>query len=269
MVYRKLDPPQSLSSLIECFYILEDHLEQELVVQSPPNGFCAMVFSIGDVYSAFQGDQVPREVPRTFISGQFTSNYHLVLRGNVEVAGIVFKPSALHNLFGLRMSTIVNSRMPLEYIVQQDADNLLRRIQGTNDINERANILFDFVALRFESGHHKPNAADEAIAIMDLYKGNITVKEVAEKLSVSQRSLEKWFLEKVGISPKLYARIKRFSILSNIVAHKKKVDWQEVLFEAGFHDQSHLIKEYLDFNKMNPADYHQKHHELVRYIRKD
>jgi AraC-like DNA-binding protein len=249
--------------------MLEDQLDEELVVQSPPNGFNAMVFTCGHSYKAFQGPEDAQEVPKAFLSGQFTSNYHLVLKGNVRIAGIVFRATALHNLFGLRMSNLVNNRMPLHYILEQQADLLYEAVKLAEDTNARADVLFNFLLRRIEESPLKLNAADEAVLIIDRQKGNITVKEVAEELHVSQRTLEKWFLEKVGISPKLYCRIKRFAVLSNIVAHKEKVDWQEILFEAGFHDQSHLIKEYLDFNKMNPAEYHQKHHEASRFVKKD
>jgi AraC-like DNA-binding protein len=227
-----------------------------------------MVFNYGDAYQAFQGDELPRDVPTAFFSGQFTSNFHLILKGNVRIAGVVFKPSAINNLFGIRMSTLVNSRMLLNYALAEKATDLHNQIGSAKSDQVRADILFTFLSDKLKEINYTPTLTDQAVAIIDQNKGNIAVNEVAEKLGVSQRSLEKWFLEKVGLSPKFYARIKRFSVLSNIVAHKEKVDWQEVLVEAGFHDQSHLIKEYLDFNKMNPSTYHEKHTEAIRYINK-
>jgi AraC-like DNA-binding protein len=94
------------------------------------------------------------------------------------------------------------------------------------------------------------------------------VDGVADELRVSRRYLEKNFLEKVGVSPKFYARIKRFTELSKQVAYGKDWDWQEIISNFGFHDQSHLVKEFLVFNNMNPTDYFQNHKELIRLIKK-
>ena len=107
---------------------------------------------------------------------------------------------------------------------------------------------------------------DEAIDFIDINKGCITVDAVAAYLRISRRYLEKKFLEKVGISPKYYARVKRFSVLSNEIAHSKRIDWQHIVSHYGFHDQSHLVKEFLEFNQMNPTQYHLLHKEMVRLI---
>jgi hypothetical protein len=56
--------------------------------------------------------------------------------------------------------------------------------------------------------------------------------------------------------------------LANQVAHAKEVDWQQLVEEGRLHDQSHLIKEFQEFNKMAPTDYHQNHNELTRFVKK-
>ena len=105
------------------------------------------------------------------------------------------------------------------------------------------------------------------ICPLEQLKGCISVEEVATHLKISRRYLEKKFLEKVGVSPKFYARIKRFGNLSNKIAHNEKIDWQEIVMEYGFHDQSHLVKEFIEFNQMNPSAYHLAHKELTRFVK--
>jgi AraC-like DNA-binding protein len=108
---------------------------------------------------------------------------------------------------------------------------------------------------------------DEAVDYIDSRKGCVSVEAVSEYLKISRRYLEKKFLEKVGVSPKFYARIKRFGALSNKIAHNEKIDWQEIVVEYGFHDQSHLVKEFIEFNQMNPSQYHLLHREMTRFVK--
>ena len=114
MRYQKFPPAAELLPFVECYFVWEGEAKESLDVQSPPNSFNALVFNYADPNEAYQNGGPRMLVPKVFASGQFTSNYHLVLKGAIGMIGIVFKPSALHNFFGVRMSQLVNSRMSLE-----------------------------------------------------------------------------------------------------------------------------------------------------------
>src|SRR5689334_22868482 len=122
MRYLKFKPSLELTSFVECYYVWQGETNGRLEVQSPPNSFTAIVFNYGSPNWAYQHHSELVSVPNTFVSGQFTSNYHIVLDGKINMVGIVLKPSALHNFFGLSMSHLVNSRMPLELLLPQNAD---------------------------------------------------------------------------------------------------------------------------------------------------
>src|SRR3990170_1579171 len=198
MRYLKFKPAKSLTPFIECYFIWEGEAPEQIEVQSPPNCFGAIVFNYGDPTWASQNSSDLLTVPASFICGLFTSNFRRVMKGKIGMAGIVFKVTAIHNIFGIRMSTLVNSRMPLDLLIGADA----------------------------------------------------------EKLS-----------ESIHLESTDEARIKRFGTLSNRVAHATTIDWQDVVFENGLHDQSHLVKEFKEFNKMNPSEYHQNHNEMTRFVK--
>lgn len=267
MRYQKFKPDKSLSSFIECYFIWEGEAKQQIEVQSPPNCFCAIVFNYGDPTWVYQNSKEIFSVPNAFICGLFTSNYHRVLKNKIGMAGIVFKATAIHSFFGIRMSSLVNSRMPLDLLLGDQATEILTAIMCESTDEGRIKILENFVLSYVEEAKKKRSIIDEAIDFIDKHKGSISVEEVASKFKVSRRYLEKQFLEKVGVSPKFYARIKRFGTLSNKVAHLEKVDWQDVVFETDLHDQSHLVKEFMEFNKMNPSEYHLKHREMTRFLK--
>jgi len=268
MRYQKFPPSAELKPFVECYFIWEGEAKESLDVQSPPSSFTAMVFNYGDQYEAYQHSTARAVVPKAFVCGLFTSNYHLVLKGKIGIVGIVFRPSALHNFFGIRMSQLVNSRMALELLLQDKAQWLSAHIKEALNDKGRNQILEEFVLSHLPDAKPRLSVIDEAIELIDRHKGSISVEAVANQLKISRRYLEKKFLEKVGVSPKFYARIKRFSDLSNKVAHSKKFDWQDIVFENGLTDQSHLVKEFLEFNKMNPTDYFLKHNELIRFVKR-
>jgi AraC-like DNA-binding protein len=266
MRYQKFPPKSELFPFVECYFIWEGDVPNGLKVQSPPNGFCSMVFNFGDPYLASQNNATPMEVPKAFLSGQFTANYSLELKGTIGVAGIVLKPCSVHNIFGSRMSELVNSRASLTFF-PLPADVLWSAVKSESSDEGKIKILEQLMISYLPIAKANISIIDEAVEYIDSCKGCVSVETVAERLGISRRYLEKKFLEKVGVSPKFYARLRRFGTLSNRVAHLEKIDWQQIVLEYDFHDQSHLVKEFMEFNQMNPSQYHMLHNELTRFVK--
>lgn len=268
MHYQKFIPCKLLTPFVECYFSWKGLAEKELDAQSPPNSFCAIVFNYATPYQSYQYTTPRMVVPKAFACGPFTSNYHLVLKGEIGMVGIVLKASSLHNFFGVRMSGLVNNRMALELLLPEQADSIQTTLKGTVTDEDKVQILEDFLLARLPDAKSRLSVIDEAVELIDQNQGCINVETVAENLNISKRYLEKKFLDKVGVSPKFYARIKRFTNLSKEVAYNKNLNWQDLVFKYGLHDQSHLVKEFMEFNQMNPTDYFSKHKELVRFVKR-
>jgi len=268
MHYQKFKPCEQLKPFVECYFIWKGVAEKELDVQSPPSSFCAIVFNCATPYQSYQNSNTRMDVPKAFACGPFTSNYHLVLKGEIAMIGIVFKASSLHNFFGLRMSGLVNNRMALAHILPEATDLILVTLKATATDADKVKILEIFLLDRIMDAKARLSVIDEAVELIDQNQGCITVETVAQQLKISKRYLEKKFLEKVGVSPKFYARIKRFTNLSKEVAYNKNLNWQELVFKYGLHDQSHLVKEFIEFNQMNPSEYLKNHQELIRFVKR-
>ncbi len=268
MEYKKIQPDKALAGWLECYYEWTGMADSETVVQSPPTARTAIVFNLGAPTSASHGEGEKIAVPMAFVCGQFTSNYRLTLNGRIHMIGIVFRAWSIHDFFGVRMSMLVNNRMDLSLLLGDLAAAMHEQLTKSKTTEERVSILEKFLLERLPAAQKKLNVIDDAVAFIDDKRGVITVQEVAEKFNISKRYLEKRFLEKVGTSPKMYARTIRFSYISTIIANQDKVDWQEIVEQHGLHDQSHLVKEFMEFNKRNPSEYHQTHVEMVRFVKK-
>lgn len=266
MNYQKFTPSPLLQPWVECYYQWTGLAEKELEVQSPPSARTALVFNLAGPCQSYQQTSTRIEVPMTFLCGQFTSNYHIVLNGSVHMIGIVFRPFGIHDFFNLRMSMLVNTRMDLSLVIGSEAGVMLNKLKEKT--TDRIALLESFLMKRLPAAKKKVNVINDVVSYIDQKRGNVTVQEAAEKFGVSKRYVEKHFLEKVGTSPKLYARTIRFSYISLLVASKEKVDWQEIIELYGLHDQSHLVKEFIEFNRRNPTEYHQNHNELIRLVKK-
>jgi methylphosphotriester-DNA--protein-cysteine methyltransferase len=96
----------------------------------------------------------------------------------------------------------------------------------------------------------------------------LQVGDLLKNSFMSRRSFERKFFQKVGLSPKYYARIRRIGYLCNLIAGKKKVDWSSVFHECEFYDQAHFIKDFEEFTGRPPQQYLRENNELANLVEK-
>ena len=67
-------------------------------------------------------------------------------------------------------------------------------------------------------------------------------------------NFQRVFLERVGVSPKLFSRIVRFEAALKSKTASPHVSWTTVAQECGFHDQMHLIHDFRQFSGEIPTN---------------
>lgn len=93
----------------------------------------------------------------------------------------------------------------------------------------------------------------EAVRLIYQSKGTIQIKELIEKLFISQSPFEKRFRKVVGTTPKKFASIVRFNTVLDSLNHTKSLT--EICYENGFFDQAHFIKDFKRFTGDTPDNF--------------
>jgi AraC-like DNA-binding protein len=267
--YQKYNPRPVLEPFIVCYYDLAYTEGETKIIQSPPSGYTAIIFNLGDPYAVRTAEQEDFQImPDCLLAGQQTKNYRLRFSGSVRQTGIVFKPTAIATLFDFPMRTIVDKRVNLDALLGDQAAELYASLKRAVDIVGKLDTLNTYFTTRMGGHETRVNVADMAAELILRNTGNITIECLMDELCVSRRHLERKFLEKTGLTPKHYCRIVRMAPISNQVAHASHVDWQDMVFQGGFHDQNHFIKDFKALNDLSPARYLQEHEELTRLLDK-
>ncbi|MCX2680026.1 helix-turn-helix transcriptional regulator [Galbibacter sp. EGI 63066] len=93
----------------------------------------------------------------------------------------------------------------------------------------------------------------DAVKLIYEAKGTIRIKELNEKLSISQSPFEKRFRKVVGTTPKKFASIVRFNtVLDNL---NKTKSLTEICYENNFFDQAHFIKNFKQYTGTTPENF--------------
>ena len=271
MIYRKYRPSELLNPFIECYFVWDSEgpMEEAITIESPPNGFCSIVFNYGDSYYLQNKKYEKMQVPKQFVSGQSIYSYKLFLHGTIGITGIVFKPAALATIFQLPIYEYTEERIDLYKVFKKNVvDHYVNEISSATGEEQRIKLLEEFIMKQYQLQKPNPDYIDEAANLIVEKNGLLQVTDLLKNSFMSRRSFERKFFQKVGLSPKYYARIRRIGYLCNLIAGRKKVDWPSVFYECEFYDQAHFIKDFEEFTGRTPQQYLNENSELANYVEK-
>jgi len=63
------------------------------------------------------------------------------------------------------------------------------------------------------------------------------------------------FREEVGLTPKLYCRIRRFQQVLALIRCGKPVEWADIALSCGYFDQAHFVHDFRAFSGITPSAY--------------
>ncbi len=252
MQFKRIEPPPNLCNLVECYWTVMSESKTPVLQKIIPDGFPEIIFHFGDSYRIklagrweLQGDSL--------LAGQITKYFFLENSGISDILGIKLKPTALTQIFGIIMSPLKNKVVALSDLgnkklnsinhLVRECDNHLARI---NTINEQLTEL---------SRSTLPSLTiEKAIDSIFSSHGMVSIASICELCDVSERQLERLFNKYIGLPPKFYSRIIRFSYIFQI-AQDKKLSWSDLGMESGFYDQPHFIKNFKTFTGEDPSKY--------------
>lgn len=93
----------------------------------------------------------------------------------------------------------------------------------------------------------------EAVKLIYQTNGTIRIKELNEKLLISQSPFEKRFRKVVGTTAKKFASIVRFNAVLDNMNNTKSLT--EICYENNFFDQAHFIKDFKQFTGDTPENF--------------
>jgi AraC-like DNA-binding protein len=92
----------------------------------------------------------------------------------------------------------------------------------------------------------------------------VCVGDLARHIGLSQRRLIELFSAEVGMTPKLFARVRRFQRAIAMVGQVTTPDWAGVALVCNYYDQSHLIRDFRAFCGLSPGEYLRQRSPLVK-----
>lgn len=196
---------------------------------------------------------------KSHVCGLKTRAQHISLAGN-PVLSIRFKPENFWKLVSVNMAETVNGAFDACDLFGKSVSVLRDQIFEETEMSGKIEAIEAYFLKRIEGSRNDDKLFEAAERMLRVRGGNIEIKTLANQLNISPKTIERVFVKRLGVTPKKYSRILRFSMAVKLLNSKEK--FTGISYECGFFDQMHFIKDFRKITGMTPSDYLRKDRSL-------
>ncbi|WP_308992445.1 helix-turn-helix transcriptional regulator [Mariniflexile litorale] len=250
MKFETYFPLEKLKPYVKYFVISENELENKYKVFPSTN------LVIGFQYKG-QLTSLKNDTENKLASAGITgiSDSYKIFKGSKNIGTILvyFTEVGFAHFYSNPVNELFNLSISLDDIFHQSKVNEIEEKLTMATTDEQRIIITEYFLLSQLKDIETDKLIIEAIRLIYLNKGLIRIKELNEKLHISQSPFEKRFRKIVGTTPKKFTSIVRFNnILDSL---NKTQSLTEIGYENNFFDQAHFIKNFKQFTGETPENF--------------
>lgn len=225
----------------------------EVVTPYPPTPFQSLMFYCNNPVSMCRTVTEPFETqPHTILLGPQFSRVNIKVKRQLRAIRIDFLPGGLFRLVGVPMHELFDKGYDAYDFFGSKISQLNEQLLELNDLEIGKNLIENFLLLQLKKVKELL-PIDVALKIMLQYNGNMAIEKAAALACLSLKTFERKCKERIGMNPKSFARILKFSKAYRIHEASPELSWIKIAHEAGYYDQMHMIKDFKVFAGVNPT----------------
>lgn len=268
MEFTRISPHPAVAEFIECYWMMYSDDTLPVIEKIIPDGFTELIFNYRDVYQSQISGHWSLQSPN-LLAGQLRTYFYLKNTGATGSVAIKLQPTALTQLFGLSMDQYVDQIIDLDSLAHPVLKTLSAQIstavhlQHTQQVDVIKALLDNYFTSLIPTATANP--LKQPLALIFQSNGIVNVAEMASTAGLSERQLERLFKKYIGLSPKYYARIIRFNYIFELIK-SKQITWAEVVYQSGYYDQSHFIRNFKAFTGEDPSAYYFEEKNMANFF---
>jgi AraC-like DNA-binding protein len=193
--------------------------------------------------------------PDAAVVGPMTEpRVELGFAGEIETFTIHFQPTGLARLFGISMHTLADDAASVSDVLGRSGRKLVDGVRRSRVFAQRVEIAETWTR-QLLADARAITAIDHVASLLAIEHGSHTVRTLARQADLSPRQLQRRFLDQVGVSPKLYARLCRIAGVIRARNAAPSRTMTDLAHDFGYADQAHLTREFRALSGRNPVDF--------------
>ena len=250
-----------LAHIVKHYLLLESDSDAIKQMRLFSDGNTGVVICLQNLLFQKSGNKI-EPLPRTFVYGQINQFQDIFSIGRVSLIVVVFQPFGAHEFLKTPASVLKDQIVTLSNFVGNEAYLFEEKILGSK-VNT-IELVESFITSTVKSDQKSSEAVKAVVNLAVQNHGLISVTQLADYSCMSERQLERKFLEYVGHTPKQFTNIIKLQYFLKLLKNKStQSNFTSLVYDAGFYDQAHLIKEFKKNTGLTPSQYQSQTQSLA------
>jgi AraC-like DNA-binding protein len=237
-------PGSPLSDRVALFWAFDAYGGPHARERVLPTGTSELVFTLDDDCSH-----------PALICGAHSETFVIDIAARPALIGVHFKPGGAAPFLGMPASELSNTRVTLEDLWGGAASELKEALLEAPTWAARFRVLECALRARLGASPRRHPGVSFALQAIETAPHMRTIGRLTQRVGLSPRRFIELFAAEVGLTPKLYCRVRRFQRVLGMIERDEDIDWPEVALACGYYDQAHFIHDFRAFSGINPTAY--------------
>lgn len=203
------------------------------------------------------------KIPFSTIVGPQTTRVNLSIQGDHLVIAVFFRPGGLQRLLGAPIPAIYGAEHVLDsaLVWPRQIRQIRQQLAEAKDYQQMIGHVEEFLLGQYRRLNPVIHRFDGVFDRLLDVSHPVSIDYLADQSCLSPRQFERRFRERIGMSPKLFARISRFSQAFRLKDGYPQLSWLDVALHCNYYDFQHLVRDFREFADTTPTQLlHQEGH---------
>lgn len=263
MEHTTFNPGSSLNFLVVNYLFLRTrNFEEQITEKFIPNGFSALVFNFSG--TVFVTDRTKRwTLPHCFLVKPLSRSITIHVGSAPDTMVVLLKTSVFTRFFNTAID--YESGLPYQSLESLLTPALFQDLKKMDCCDARIQFFENFILEKIADPYQSDEIDKLYLRIMT-EKGTTPIKQLLEESNFSPRSFRRKFLPRVGLCAKTLSRVVRINELWTMYLSGQEIDFQNMIFDGRYFDQSHLIRDFKKLVGETPTRFFKRDQEKVKFV---
>lgn len=226
---------------------------EDVVTPYPTTPFQSLMFYCNNPISMGRtGEGDFEKQPLSVVLGPQFSRVNLKVHDQLRAIRVDLLPGGMYRILGIPMKELFDAGFNAIDLFGVEMRIINEKLQHIPDLEEGKKIVEKFL-LKKVVDLKEILPLDSALQTLFKNHGNLSMDKTASLSCLSLRQFERKCKKRLGMNPKTFARILRFSKAYRLHEAFPHLNWTEIAYKAGYYDQMHLIRDFKTFAGVNPS----------------
>ena len=246
-------PCPALAPYVMYYSVVQTGQMDEVTIVGLPADSVQLTINFGPLVPLINNGAEKLSTPLLVLGPTQRSDFIHIISG-IDAVSVVFQPGCAGLFLDVPTAEFAGQLVDAAALWSAELSQMCYDLEGLSvprRIGRLETLLLSLLNERFAM----PLSVMRALELTERAYGKVRIRDLADEIGVSERTLQRRITERIGLTPKQLARVLRVRHTAKLVHRTPEANWAELALACGFYDQAHLTNEMVALTGHTPGEF--------------